>query len=365
MGYNYTGSSLAASIPRQPTAPEEIDKLKKGNATSIMFLKAMELSSSGPWGCMNLEEGDEKGTAAFLRGLDNFIQVQDPPDDEDYIELEEYQTIQPKLSQFQGQLIMNTTQNEESGYMVCKEAISPLILFLHLDQGSFEKRGYTPFASPLANSRSVHRQYVDQLCYEVFTNHKDILSHEDYAVVGYSLIIDEVKHEEESCMSSEVGHEEESSNSSEDLSNSDEEDKGKNDKESSDSNEEDDDEEKDSDEEKDDDEEKDNKEDIAVGESEEKINDQSTSHNNIPKKGNGMKYRCILNRDQRSHETIDGKGVVPLVRQHLLAPIKRVSYGVSLFFVCSNHQAKPVFLSNKKCCPFGAIDDWSSCTFQR
>jgi hypothetical protein len=76
------------------------------------------------------------------------------------------------------------------------------------------------------------------------------------------------------------------------------------------------------------DEEKDDKEDIDVGESEEKIHDQSTSHYKIPRKRNSMKYRCILNRDQRSHETIDGKGVVPLVRQHLLAPIKRVSYGL-------------------------------------
>jgi hypothetical protein len=65
--------------------------------------------------------------------------------------------------------------------------VNPVLIFLHIDQGCFDCRSYTPFASPVANSRSIHKANVDELCKELFKNKKKIVHQEDFAVTAYDV----------------------------------------------------------------------------------------------------------------------------------------------------------------------------------
>lgn len=78
----------------------------------------------------------------------------------------------------------------DGSYRISRSLMSPIVLFLHVDQGSFAKVGYTPYASPVANSRSVHKKHVEGVCKEVM-NGKVVLSQEDYAIFGYQILLNE------------------------------------------------------------------------------------------------------------------------------------------------------------------------------
>jgi hypothetical protein len=71
---------------------------------------------------------------------------------------------------------------------ICKVPVNPLLLFLHLDQGSFANAGYTPFASPVANSRSIHEKHVDKVCQELLQGN-NVINREDIAIVPYSIVL--------------------------------------------------------------------------------------------------------------------------------------------------------------------------------
>jgi hypothetical protein len=204
VGYDFTDGSIERAIPKKvlSEAEKELRNVRAKN-TCEMLLFAIERSGSGPpKGTMNLQEDDSGGTAAFLRAVKNYTHVVFPPDYVDVItdlqdsheKTDYYIKIEKKESCL---VIPHQAMATDGPYKICKSSVSPLVLFLHVDQGSFESGGYTPFASPVCNSRSVHKKHVDGVSQEVVQGHP-VVSQEDFAILGYQVIVDDYESEEES-----------------------------------------------------------------------------------------------------------------------------------------------------------------------
>jgi hypothetical protein len=73
----------------------------------------------------------------------------------------------------------------DGNIQVCKVPVNPMLIFLHTDQGCFDPPSYTPFASPVANVRSIQKAIVDEQCKEVFINEEQIVHQEDFCVMVY------------------------------------------------------------------------------------------------------------------------------------------------------------------------------------
>ena len=157
---------------------------ERGMHTSRLLLKAMEVSGSSPLvGTMNLRKEDTKGTAAFLRSVSNYLYVENPFDYKRTIEGEEYQTDMEKEEKKYRHNIF--TEMKEENFLFSKADINPLVLFLHVDQGCYATVGYTPFSTPRANNRTVHKEHVVELCKELQEN-KNVLYSEDFSIIGFN-----------------------------------------------------------------------------------------------------------------------------------------------------------------------------------
>ena len=292
--------------------------------TSRLLLKAMEVSGSSPLvGTMNLRKDDTKGTAAFLRSVSNYLYVEDPFDYKRTIEGEEYQTeVEKDEKKYRHNIF---TEMKEENFLFSKADINPLVLFLHVDQGCYATVGYTPFSTPRANNRTVHKEHVVEFCKELQEN-KNVLSSEDFSIIGFNtewpfvMILPN----QDSDIEPDKGPESEGSESE------DEPDKNKDDKEKEDSS------------------------NISpashkgrgsVSETEHKMDDEAKEdsskispadktnlaaealielENNTgaaehidevsyipqPREYDGRKYQCILNRDKMSDKTIQGKTAI-------------------------------------------------------
>lgn len=156
-----------------------------------MLLFAIEQSGSGPpKGYMNLDENDAGGTAAFLRSMQNFINpIWVPNYQETIFSDDKVPTIIPPMNEMKSDWVKSYQGNNIDGtFNFSRAVVSPLVLFLHVDQGSFAKVGYTPFASPVANIRSVYQNHVDDVSTEVMGS-EGLISQEDFAIVGYQILL--------------------------------------------------------------------------------------------------------------------------------------------------------------------------------
>jgi hypothetical protein len=77
-------------------------------------------------------------------------------------------------------------------FNICKVQLNPLVIFLHIDQGFITDNlgRFTPFASPVANSRSMYKEQVEKLCREIMER-KLVVSCEDFAIVPFGVSTDQ------------------------------------------------------------------------------------------------------------------------------------------------------------------------------
>lgn len=161
---------------------------KNAKSTNLMLLDAMHASQVGPGKFMKLNNlpSDEKGKLAFLRCVKNFVNTENLPDYQNPIGNSKHKQVEYKTLDDMDRLLERVTQNDENKTKVSKVSVSLSTLFLHVDQGCFADGTYTPMASPTVNIRSVDIDHVDTLLQKILQEgQKDILTLEDYSVVGY------------------------------------------------------------------------------------------------------------------------------------------------------------------------------------
>ena len=195
IGFNFRNDprGIGEVVPRSDQQNNAV-KIATGKNTAKLFLFAMETSGSGPPpGIMTLD--DHQGAAAFLRAVKNQLSL-------DNTFCDGYQTISDYLTTkgdvpndiATGKTWEQTVSKEikpEQGFGICKvPSVNPLLLFLHLDQGCFANTGYTPFASPVTNSRSIYQDHVQNIYKEV-KNGTGEITQEDIALIPFDVCLDE------------------------------------------------------------------------------------------------------------------------------------------------------------------------------
>lgn len=149
---------------------------------------AMEESGCGPpRGMMNLV--DDNGAAAFLRAVQyhlsleftfisrtimkNYVTNNKIPD-----RIAHGKTLNDRIGR--------VLEHEGNDIPICKVSVNPMLIFLHVDQGCFDNLGYTSFASPFANSRSLDQDHVERVCVEVKKGNA-VVSQEDFAIMPFDV----------------------------------------------------------------------------------------------------------------------------------------------------------------------------------
>lgn len=190
MGYDFCAHLGVTRVPK--AAPVQAKRNGIGSNTSKMLLFAIEESGSGPpKGEMKLNKDDKEGTAAFVRSMSHFLNHRSVPryaatvQDNDNPPIDIACTPPMANDWNKGHFHVNEGQFDKS---ICFAVVSPLVLFLLTDQGSLQKVGYTPFASPVSNVRSVSNYHVEKVCEEVVNNNA-ILAQEEFAVSGYQILL--------------------------------------------------------------------------------------------------------------------------------------------------------------------------------
>lgn len=165
----------------------------KGKQTADLFLFAIQESGSGPlYGIMNLN--NDMGAAAFLRAVKHQLSVENTFFECKTIEEYAKENHVPSITDFsRSQALQEEMQGRQlendSDVPICKVQVSPLLVFLHVDQGAFQNLGYTPFASPVgANSRSIHQEHVEKVCNEIRKG-RSVVSQEDFAIFPFQVCI--------------------------------------------------------------------------------------------------------------------------------------------------------------------------------
>jgi hypothetical protein len=82
---------------------------------------------------------------------------------------------------------------KERQFDICKVPMTSLMLFLHLDHGFIKCEGnqeFTPFASPVANSRSIHKEHVENLGGQIRAG-KQVVALEDFAIAPFLVVLPE------------------------------------------------------------------------------------------------------------------------------------------------------------------------------
>jgi hypothetical protein len=183
LGYDFTGGRGGEVIPRRDA--------EMGRHTSHLFLFAIEQSGSGPpRGVMHVSDDFDKdempgGTAAFLRAVQRYL----PMSFRDLETVGEYakrKRIPKEIEREKDMPPISFFGNEEQekGTRICKVAVNPLLILLHVDQGSFANGSYTPFATPKANNRSIYKENVDLLSMRLI-DQENVVKGEDFSIVPY------------------------------------------------------------------------------------------------------------------------------------------------------------------------------------
>lgn len=160
-----------------------------GKHTAELFLFALEESGCGPpKGIMNLTT--DRGAAAFLREVKNHLSVENSFIDVKSVQEYACENEVPEniVGGIPGNVAVDKALEYEGNIPISKVSVNPSLLFLHVDQGSFANLGYTPFATLRVNSRSIHKQHVDEAIAEV-KNGKPIISQEDIAVTPFQVCL--------------------------------------------------------------------------------------------------------------------------------------------------------------------------------
>jgi hypothetical protein len=144
---------------------------------------------------MNL--ATDGGSAAFLREVKNHLSVENT-----FVNVKsvreyanENEVPEDIAGGIPGNVVVDKALEYEGDIPISKVSVSPLLLFLHVDQGSFANLGYTPFATLRVNSRSIHKQHVEEAIAEV-KDGKPIISQEDIAVTPFEVCLGDSNQEE-------------------------------------------------------------------------------------------------------------------------------------------------------------------------
>jgi uncharacterized protein YuzB (UPF0349 family) len=161
-------------------APEEV---LAGNTLRLYVFAIGEAISGPPTGTMNLVE--DKGANAYVHAVQYYLTPDATfhPDQKtvsDYTEKED--TPLPVLNT----TFIHSTQTLYN-LQVSNVYITPLLIFLHLDQGCYSTVGYTPFASPNANGRVIHPGHVATLSRGMLMG-EPIISSDDFAITAYAIV---------------------------------------------------------------------------------------------------------------------------------------------------------------------------------
>lgn len=174
------------TLPRLQGPKERMEKM--GKNTCHLFLYAIETSGSGPpTGIMNLDENNKTtlagGIAAFLRAVERHLP-------KTFVELD---TIGERMKRLKMNHVIGRNKPEyesttstayEKDIEICKVPVNPMLILLHVDQGSFADGRYTPFATPRSNNRSIHEENVQKLTAEILRK-ENVVKMEDFSIVPY------------------------------------------------------------------------------------------------------------------------------------------------------------------------------------
>jgi hypothetical protein len=192
------GYDFRRGMQKVPHKDGSSEKRKEtiGKHTAELFLFALEESGCGPpKGIMNL--ATDGGSAAFLREVKNHLSVENT-----FVNVKsvreyanENEVPEDIAGGIPGNVVVDKALEYEGDIPISKVSVSPLLLFLHVDQGSFANLGYTPFATLRVNSRSIHKQHVEEAIAEV-KDGKPIISQEDIAVTPFEVCLGDSNQEE-------------------------------------------------------------------------------------------------------------------------------------------------------------------------
>ncbi len=175
-------------MPKTKKIADRMDEI--GKNTSQLFLFAFEKSGTGPpIGLMHLDqdkvEESPEGIRAFLRIFQRYL----PMSLNDSMSIGEYideNKIEQLADDDPGDYLTTITSDKEQNLDICKAAINPLVILLHVDQGSFADGTYTPFATPKANNRSIDGKHVDVLAGRVVLK-ENVIKQEDFSILPYMI----------------------------------------------------------------------------------------------------------------------------------------------------------------------------------
>jgi hypothetical protein len=180
-------------IPRKKEAINRMQAL--GKNTCHLFLYAIEKSGSGPpGGVMHLDETTKSahpgGIHAFLRAVERYLPTT-------FIELnsiKEHMKIHKIEHVYDNKVVpkyeSSSSTAHEGEMEICKVPVNPMLILLHVDQGSFTDGQYTPFATPKANNQSIYEENVDQLI-EKLLSMENVIKTEDFSIVPYMIHLED------------------------------------------------------------------------------------------------------------------------------------------------------------------------------
>lgn len=155
--------------------------------TRALWKYAVSSSGSGPQGLLLGTENDLDEFAksfSMLFNKQSSIQTDNPLKKVEELQKEYFPTgfkmTMPSPSYFTKSI------EKDMDFDICKVQLNPLLIFLHIDQGFLTGHvgRFTPFASPVANSRSISKDQVEKLCGEIMEG-KPIVVCEDFAVAPF------------------------------------------------------------------------------------------------------------------------------------------------------------------------------------
>jgi hypothetical protein len=161
-----------------------------GKNTSRLFLYAIETSGSGPpKGYIHLDEEYQnkkkpEGIAAFLRAVQTYVPEMSLNGRKTIEEYMQEKGIQRVVESTELDFVNSVSTANESVIDICKVPVNPMVILLHVDQGSFASGKYTPFATPQSNNRTIHSEYVERLTTQLLDK-QDVIKTEDFAIAPY------------------------------------------------------------------------------------------------------------------------------------------------------------------------------------
>jgi hypothetical protein len=163
---------------------DPFDVYAKSNNTIALWKYAVTLSGSGqPCGLLGSNDASNEefvGSLSVLFNKQPTIQTSPQTVKEVQKKLSIKEVPFPIPSHFTKEV------EKDRDFDICKVQLNPLVIFLHTDQGfiSANVGRFTPFASPLANSRSMHKEQVEKICGQIMEGERVVAS-EDFAIVPF------------------------------------------------------------------------------------------------------------------------------------------------------------------------------------